>query len=81
MGQLVVRNIEEAVKERLRDRAKKNGRSMEAEVREILRSAIQATTPATGLGTEIANIFAKTGLDAPIQEWRGHRIRAASFKR
>jgi plasmid stability protein len=39
MAQLVVRNIEESVKARLQRRARSNGRSMEAEVREILRNA------------------------------------------
>jgi len=39
MAQLVVRNIDDATKARLQRRAKRNGRSMEEEVREILRSA------------------------------------------
>jgi plasmid stability protein len=40
VGQLVVRNIENAVKARLQRRAKRHGRSMEEEVRDILRSAV-----------------------------------------
>ena len=40
MAQLVVRNIEESVKNRLRQRAKRHGHSMEAEIRDILRSAV-----------------------------------------
>src|SRR5271157_4462427 len=39
MAQFVVRNIEDAVKLQLQRRAAQNGRSMEEEVREILRSA------------------------------------------
>ena len=39
MAQLVVRNLEDAVKTRLQRRARRNGRSMEEEVREILRNA------------------------------------------
>ena len=39
MAQLVVRNIEEDVKARLQKRAKRHGRSMEDEVRHILRNA------------------------------------------
>ena len=39
MAQLVVRNVENAVKLRLQRRARRNGRSMEEEVREILRNA------------------------------------------
>ena len=40
MAQLIVRNIEEKVKRSLRQRAKANGRSMEEEVRVILRTAV-----------------------------------------
>ena len=36
MAQLVVRNLPDDVKERLKARAKRHGRSLEAEVREIL---------------------------------------------
>jgi antitoxin FitA len=39
MAQLVVRNLEDAVKRRLKRRADKHGRSMEEEVRDILRAA------------------------------------------
>ena len=42
MAQLIVRKIEDAVKERLRARAKKHGRSLEAEVRAILEDAANA---------------------------------------
>lgn len=36
MAQLVIRNIPEHVKERLKQRAKLHGRSLEAELRDIL---------------------------------------------
>jgi plasmid stability protein len=39
MAQLVVRNLEDSVKKRLQRRAAKHGRSMEEEVRDILRNA------------------------------------------
>ena len=38
MAQLVVRNLEDDVKARLQERAKRHRRSLEAEVREILRN-------------------------------------------
>jgi antitoxin FitA len=41
MAQILVRNLEETIKRRLRRRAKENGRSMEEEVRVIIRSALQ----------------------------------------
>ncbi len=40
MAQMLVRNIEETVKRQIKKRAKANHRSMEAEVREILREAV-----------------------------------------
>ena len=43
MAQLVVRNLPDDVKERLKRRAKQHGRSLEAEVREILMRAPDAS--------------------------------------
>lgn len=62
MSTLTVRNLDDDLKTRLRVRAAQNGRSMEAEVREILRSSL-TTQPRTGLGTRIHNRFAGLGLD------------------
>jgi antitoxin FitA len=42
VAQLLVRNIPTAVKDRLKRRAQRHGRSLEAEVRSILDSAAQA---------------------------------------
>jgi plasmid stability protein len=81
MAQLVVRNVEDSVKARLRRRAKRHGRSMEEEVRDILRNAVQEEeSPAGGLGTEIASLFAKVGLESDIRELRGHKIHPPSFE-
>ncbi len=41
MASIVVRNLEEKLKRRLKVRAAENGRSMEQEVREILKSALR----------------------------------------
>ena len=80
MAQLVVRNIEAEVKSRLQRRAKRRGRSMEEEVRDILRNAAkEEDTPVGGLGTEIASLFTKVGLDTDIPELRGDEIKPASF--
>ena len=82
MAQLVVRNIEKVVKVRLQRRASRNGRSMEEEVRDILRNAVNEQDVALGgLGTEIASLFAKVGLDEEIRELRGHETKPASFDR
>lgn len=81
MAQLVVRNIENDVKARLQRRAKRNRRSMEEEVRDILRAAVGKDdgAPAGGLGTEISKIFAKHGLDSPIPELR-FQIKPPTFE-
>ncbi len=81
MAQLVVRNIENSVKQRLQRRARRNGRSMEEEARDILRNAVnQEDLPTGGLGTEISGLFAKTGLDFDIPELRGHEIKPVRFE-
>ncbi len=81
MAQLVVRNIENAVKARLQRRARRNGRSMEEEVRDILRTAaVEEALPTGGLGKEIAGLFAKVGLEADIPELRGHKVKPFDFE-
>lgn len=77
MAQLIVRNLEDDVRDKLRDRAQSHGRSMEEEVRDILRAAV-AQAPAVqgkGLGTRIAELFrdqADLGAEPFIvEEWRG----------
>ena len=58
MAQILVRNLETEVKTRLQRRARRNGRSMEEEVREILRDATkQEDKNRKGLGTRIAARF------------------------
>ena len=78
MAQFVVRNIEENVKKRLHQRAARHGRSMEEEVRDILRDAVKRDhEPADGLGTEIAQLFAEVGLEKneDIEELHGFDLR------
>ena len=72
MAQFVVRSIENSVKRRLQSRAARSGRSMEEEVREILRNAVnEKDLPAGGLGSEIAALFAKAGLPDDLDDGRG----------
>ena len=81
MAQFVVRNLEDGVKDRLRRRARRNGRSMEEEVRDILRSAVnEVDAPSGGLGTEIATLFAGTGIDFDLPELHGHAVKPPSFE-
>lgn len=82
MAQLLVRKIDPEVKARLQRRAKRHGRSMEEEVRDVLRNAAkEEDTPAGSLGTEIASLFAKVGLEVEVPELRGQEIKPASFDR
>jgi plasmid stability protein len=64
MAQLVVRNIDEDVKARLKQRADAHGHSMEEEVRQILREATLGRDDSAefGLGTRIAARFKGIGL-------------------
>ena len=56
------------------------GWSMEEEVRDILRRAAgQEITPSGGLGSEIAVLFSKSGLEGEIREFRGVRVKRPSF--
>jgi antitoxin FitA len=81
VAQFVVRNIENAVKARLQRRARRNGRSMEEEIRDILRSAaVEDPSPTGELGTEIVGLFTKVGLKADIPELRGHKVRPIDFE-
>jgi antitoxin FitA len=80
MAQLVVRNLENTVKNRLRRRARRNGRSMEEEVRDILRNAaVEESVPSGGLGKEIAGLFSRAGLETDIPELRGHTVTPFDF--
>jgi antitoxin FitA len=80
VAQFVVRNIEAEVKLRLQRRAKRHGRSMEEEVRDILRNAArEEDAPAGGLGTQIASLFKKIGLNTEIPELRGEEVKPPSF--
>ena len=82
MAQLIVRNLDDDVKKRLQQRARRHGRSAEAEVREILRNAVRpAPSDAAPLGTRLRRRFARIGLAADIVEWRGAPARPAKFSR
>lgn len=81
MAQLIVRNLEPEMKERLRRRAAVHGRSMEQEVRDILQAALarEEDTPAEGLGTRISRRFAGLGLTEDLPELRGQLMRPVDF--
>jgi antitoxin FitA len=80
MAQLIVRNLDEAVKRKLKRRAAQHNRSMEEEVRDILRNAVKDDGRARkGLGTAIAERFRGLGITEEIQELRGYPVKPADL--
>lgn len=64
---LTIRGLDPALKARLRVRAAQHGRSMEEEVRVILRAAVAQRAAEGGLGTAIRDLFAEFhGVELPI---------------
>jgi plasmid stability protein len=81
MTQLLVRNLEDEVKSRLRARARRHGRSTEEEVREILRDAVKnESAPMKPLGSRLRERFAGIGREDEIPELRGEVARPALFE-
>jgi len=71
MASITVRNIDDDLKQRLRVRAAEHGRSMEEEVRAILRKSLGHERPAKSLGEQIHETFAEIGgvdLELPARE-------------
>ena len=82
MAQFVVRHLEDDVKARLQRQAKRHGRSMEDEVRHILRNAAREEPRAVRkLGSRIAARFKTMGLAADLPELHGEASHPAAFDR
>ena len=82
MGQLLVRHLDDRVKEKLRRRAARRGRSLEAEVRDILAAAVAAPeTAESRVGSRIAARFADVGVNLVVRELRGTPARPARLHR
>ena len=80
MAQFIVRDLEDDVKARLKRRAAHHGRSMEEEVRHILRNAVKEQNQhLPKLGSRIAARFAKAGLTTDLPELHGQLPRSAEF--
>jgi len=81
MAQLVVRQLDDDVKEKLQRRARRHGRSTEEEVREILRNAVRSESKRRApLGSRIAARFRGLGLTEEIPELRGQPVRPPVFE-
>jgi len=80
MAQVIVLNLEEEAKEGIECRARRHGRSMEEEVREILQNAVrESKRPPVRLGSRIASRFADAGLGDDLPEFSGAPARPVDF--
>lgn len=79
MATLTIRDFDDDLKAVLRVRAAKNGRSMESEVREILRSSLRQPATGAGMGTRIHQRFSgDDGVDLELPA-RTQQPRAADL--
>lgn len=89
MSSLTVRDLDESLKSRLRVRAARLGRSMEEEVRQILRAALaEHEAPVIDMATRVRRRFAPLGdvqlpaaVREPVPEPRIEALRRPSAKR
>ncbi len=71
MASITIRNLDDAIKQRLRVRAAENGRSMEEEARDILRRAMGEGASPRNLAAAIRARVAPSGgfdIDLPARE-------------
>jgi antitoxin FitA len=61
MAALSIRSLDESVKRRLKSRAARHGRSMEAEARAIITEAVSEPEDSAGLFTALLDRFAMLG--------------------
>jgi plasmid stability protein len=80
VAQIIVRNLDNDLKEALKRRAQRHGCSMEEEVRQILRRAVnEQPDTISDLGSRIATRFAGIGLKTPLPELHGQEIDPVAF--
>jgi antitoxin FitA len=80
MSTLTIRNLEPVIKDKLRRAAAAHGRSMEEEVRTILRNVLAQPAAPSGLGSRIHARFAAIGgveLELPA---RSQAVRASNLE-
>ncbi|HJV13509.1 MAG TPA: Arc family DNA-binding protein [Propionibacteriaceae bacterium] len=68
MSMLTVRDLDPEVKEKLRRRAARHGRSMEAEARLILAAAVEAEDEPVDLVASIRENFSGTGIELDLPD-------------
>jgi plasmid stability protein len=76
---LTVRDLDPEVKDRLRQRAARHGRSMEAEVRQILTAAVEAEDEPIDLVADIRRHFAGVEVELELPDRASAEQRAVTF--
>ena len=66
MGSLLIRNLDDHLKTRLRVRAAQQGRSMEEEARAILRRELEEPKQVVNLAALARELFGEQGVDLQI---------------
>lgn len=80
MTMLTVRNLDPHVKDKLRERAARHGQSMEAEVRDILSTAVESTDEPTDLFGAFRKHFADAPVRLQLPDRREQRQRPVTFE-
>jgi plasmid stability protein len=82
MAQFVIRNLEDDVRDKLRELAHSQGQSLEELVREILRrTVLRNESSRTRLGSRLVKRFKGQGFDQEIPELRGQTLEPPSLER
>ena len=81
MTNLLLRNVDQDVHSRLKELARRNGRSVQAELRALVRAAVLAVPPqsAEPLSVRIRRRFQDLSLEGVFEELRGSEPRSAVF--
>lgn len=79
MATLMIRDLDDDVKARLRVQAAEHGRSMEAEARLLLAAALNGRRPSRGLGSYIQREFSAIGAEGIEAPSRADSARAADL--
>ena len=79
MSMLTVRDLDPDVKDKLRQRAARHGRSMEAEVRHILTVAVETPEEPVDLVSSLRRHFADAWVDLELPDRRQSTQRPVEF--
>ena len=80
MAELVVRDLDDDVREKLREMASAEGRSIEETARDILRDAVLGQPSASdGFGTRLAKRFSTCQLEEDLPELPRQLLEPPSF--